>query len=100
MQALLRFFAILQADLRERIRGPRFWVMLAIVMVAAWWCFPPASAGYRILSMNGGERGFYSSAWVGMVLAMVYSSLLSLGGFLSSVAPLCATSRPASGNCW
>lgn len=81
MQALLRFFAILQADLRERIRGPRFWVMLAIVMVAAWWCFPPASAGYRILSMNGGERGFYSSAWVGMVLAMVYSSLLSLGGF-------------------
>ena len=69
------------ADLRERIRGPRFWVMLAIVMVAAWWCFPPASAGYRILSMNGGERGFYSSAWVGMVLAMVYSSLLSLGGF-------------------
>lgn len=81
MQALIRFLAILQADLRERIRGPRFWVMLAVVMVAAWWCFPPASAGYRILSMNGGERGFYSSAWVGMVLAMVYSSLLSLGGF-------------------
>lgn len=81
MQALIRFLAILQADLRERMRGPRFWVLLAIVMVAAWWCFPPASAGYRILSMNGGERGFYSSAWVGMVLAMVYSSLLSLGGF-------------------
>lgn len=81
MQSLIRFSGILQADLRERVRGPRFWVMLAIVMVAAWWCFPPASAGYRILSMNGGERGFYSSAWVGMVLAMVYSSLLSLGGF-------------------
>ncbi|MFT3806274.1 ABC transporter permease [Arenimonas sp.] len=81
MQALIRFSGILRADLRERIRGPRFWVLLAIVMVAAWWCFPPASAGYRILSMNGGERGFYSSAWVGMVLAMVYSSLLSLGGF-------------------
>ena len=52
MQALLRFFAILQADLRERIRGPRFWVMLAIVMVAAWWCDGEASAnGGRLIDL-------------------------------------------------
>ena len=81
MQALQRFAAILVADLRERTRTPRFWIMLGIVVVATWWCFPPLEAGYRILSVRGGDRGYYSSAWIGMTLAMVYASLLTLGGF-------------------
>ncbi|MDQ2702811.1 MAG: hypothetical protein M3Y70_08390, partial [Pseudomonadota bacterium] len=81
MQALQRFAAILLADLRERTRTPRFWVMLGLVVAATWWCFPPAEAGYRVLSVRGGDRGYYSSAWIGMTLAMVYGSLLTLGGF-------------------
>lgn len=81
MAALQRFLAILLADLRERTRSARFWVLLAVIMVATWRCFPPPEAQYLVLSLPGGARGVYSSAWVGMLLAMVYSSLLSLGGF-------------------
>ena len=81
MQALHRFLAILVADLRERTRTPRFWVVLAGMVVATWYCFPGPDADYAILSLGHGERGVYSSAWVGMVLALTYSLLLGLGGF-------------------
>ncbi len=81
MDAWRRFLAILQADLRERTRTPRFWVLLGAMVVATWWCFPSPQDGYMILSIGRGERGAYSSAWVGMVLAMAYSMLLGLGGF-------------------
>jgi ABC-type transport system involved in multi-copper enzyme maturation permease subunit len=81
MAALQRFLAILLADLRERTRSPRFWVLLGLMIVATWKCFPPLDAHYLVVSLNEGERGAYSSAWVGMVLAMAYSPLLSLFGF-------------------
>lgn len=81
MAALQRFLAILLADLRERTRSPRFWVLLLLIVAGTWRCFPPVDGGYMVLSLAGGGRGEYSSAWIGMVLAMVYSSLLSLGGF-------------------
>lgn len=79
--AMQRFAAILVADLRERTRSNRFWVVLIGMMVAAWLCVPPPDAGYMILSLSGGHRGSYSSAWVGMVLAMAFNLLLNLGGF-------------------
>ena len=81
MAALQRFLAILVADLRERTRNPRFWVLLGLMVVATWKCFPPLEAHYLVVSLGGGERGAYSSAWVGMVLAMAFSPLLSLFGF-------------------
>lgn len=81
MAALQRFGAILLADLRERTRSTRFWTMLVLMTVVIWWCFPTPEEGYLILSMPGGVRGAYSSAWVGLVLAMAYSILLGLGGF-------------------
>jgi hypothetical protein len=81
MDALRRFGAILLADLRERTRTARFWVLLAAMVVASWWCFPEVEEGYLILAVDSGVRGAYSSAWVGMVLAMIYSLLLGLGGF-------------------
>jgi hypothetical protein len=81
MNALRRFLAILQADLRERTRTPRFWVLLTAMVIATWWCFPSPDDGYMILAVGRGARGLYSSAWVGMVLAMAYSMLLGLGGF-------------------
>ncbi len=82
MAALSRFLAILLADLRERTRSPRFWVVLAAVMFAAWWCFPPADAGYTTVSVNGGhQRGYYSSAWIGLVMALEFCTFLSLIGF-------------------
>ena len=70
MDALRRFLAILQADLRERTRTPRFWVLLGAMVVVSWYCFPAPEKKYLILAVDSGLRGAYSSAWVGMVLAM------------------------------
>jgi hypothetical protein len=75
-----RFISIVAADLLERVRSLRFWLVIAAVAVAAGWCFPPAGAKYMILGLNGQYRGQYSSAWIGMVLAMT-SLWLSLIGF-------------------
>ena len=81
MGALRRFAAILVADLRERSRSTRFWVVLALVGIATWWCFPPNDAHYETVGFGDNVRGIYSSAWVGMVLGLMYSTMLSLIGF-------------------
>ncbi|TDR42058.1 hypothetical protein DFR29_109114 [Tahibacter aquaticus] len=81
MAALQRFLAILLADLRERTRSARFWVILAGMILSISQCFPPLDAHYLVVALHGGERGYYSSAWVGMVVAMMFNTLFSLGGF-------------------
>jgi len=81
MAAMQRFLAILVADLRERTRSVRFWVVLGIVIAATWACFPSVDAGYVTVSLSGGERGKYSSAWIGLALALQFCTFLSLGGF-------------------
>ncbi|HEX5693491.1 MAG TPA: hypothetical protein VFY00_02600, partial [Arenimonas sp.] len=80
MEALRRFAAIAVADLRERTRALRFWIILGIVATASWWVFPPPGAGWMTLSVDG-MRGEYSSAWIGMTLAMVYSTIVAWLGF-------------------
>ncbi|KFN51651.1 hypothetical protein N790_04305 [Arenimonas malthae CC-JY-1] len=80
MDALRRFAAIVGADFRERSRGTRFWVVLAGVAIATWGFFPPMEAGYVTVAI-GNSRGAYSSAWIGMVLGLMYASMLSLFGF-------------------
>ncbi len=81
MDALRRFLAILATDLRDRSRTPRFLVVLGLVAATTWWCFPPTSAGYITVGLGDHARGAYSSAWIGMVLALMYATLLSLLGF-------------------
>lgn len=81
MQTFLRVFAILLADVRERTRTPRFWVVLGVMAYATWWCFPDVHSGYVTLSLSDNSRGLYSSAWVGMGLGLIYSMLLNLVGF-------------------
>lgn len=81
MAAFQRFLAIVLADLRERTRSARFWVILVGMILAISQCFPPVDAHYLIVALHGGERGYYSSAWVGMVVAMMFNTLFSLGGF-------------------
>ncbi|MEO8672069.1 MAG: hypothetical protein ABI411_12200 [Tahibacter sp.] len=81
MDALRRLAAVLRADLRERTRSTRFWVVLSIVALATWWCFPAIDAGYLTVSLGGSRRGAYSSAWVGMALALECSTMLALVGF-------------------
>ena len=73
--------AILRADLRQRMRTPWFWGVVLALAAAMWWCFPAADADFLTVSVGDGMRGRYSSAWIGMVAALMYSSLLSLAGF-------------------
>ena len=72
--------ALFVADLRQRTRSLRFWIVALAVAVAGWWCLPPLEAGYMIVAIGDHHRGFYSSAWIGMVLAMM-SLLWGLVGF-------------------
>ena len=81
VSALRAGAALLRADLRQRMRTPRFWLLVAGFAALMWWCFPPASADFLTVSVASGTRGRYSSAWIGMVIALMYSATLSLVGF-------------------
>lgn len=81
LDRIAAFAAIVLADLRQRSRSVRFWLMIGAVAAATWWMLPAPDADYATLTLLDDSRGRYSSAWIGMTLAMVYSGLLSLGGF-------------------
>ncbi|RZA18752.1 MAG: hypothetical protein EOP93_10425, partial [Lysobacteraceae bacterium] len=81
MSTLRSVVALLLADLRQRLRTPRFWLLVAGLAALMWWCFPATEAGYLTVSVGDGMRGRYSSAWIGMVVALMYSTTLSLAGF-------------------
>ncbi len=80
METLRRVFAIMLADLRERTRTPRFWIVLGLVGVGTWFCFPAIDSGQLAISVDD-ARGRYSSAWTGMTLALFYSTILAWLGF-------------------
>lgn len=80
MAALRRFHAIMLADLRERTRSTRFWVVLALIGAATWWCVPALQTGSVAVSVDD-TRGYYSSAWVGLSLGLMYSTILAWLGF-------------------
>lgn len=69
------------ADLRERSRSTRFWVILGLMGLLSWMCFPPLSAGYVTVNLGDNARGAYSSAWIGMTLGLMYATTFSLFGF-------------------
>ncbi len=81
MEALRRFAAIVLADLRERSRSTRFWVVLGLVGLLTWGCFPGVETGRFTVGFDGDQRATYSSAWVGLVLGLMYSTMLSSIGF-------------------
>ena len=72
--------ALMAADLRQRTRSTRFRVVALAIALSTWWCLPPADAGYLVVAIGDHHRGDYSSAWIGMVLAML-SLLWGLVGF-------------------
>lgn len=80
MDALRRWGAMVATDLRQRIRQPRFVWLLGLLVVGAWFCLPPTGGGGMRVTV-GEARAYYSSAWIGMALALCGSTLLSLIGF-------------------
>ncbi|HEY0660266.1 MAG TPA: hypothetical protein VGD21_02940 [Lysobacter sp.] len=81
MNTLRATGAILRADLLQRLRSPRYWIVMFGLGAFMWWCLPPVEADYMTVVFGDTLRGRYSSAWVGMAVALVYSPLLSLAGF-------------------
>lgn len=81
MSMLRSVAAVLLADLRQRLRSPRFWLLVAGLAALMWWCFPAANEAYLTVAVGDDMRGRYSSAWIGMVVALMYSTALSLAGF-------------------
>jgi len=84
MDALRRLAAISLADLRQRTRQPRFWWVLALLVAGAWLCLPEAGSSGGMRVTVGEARAWYSSAWVGMVMALCASTLLTLFGFYAA----------------
>jgi hypothetical protein len=72
--------AVLVADLRQRLRAPRTWVVIVGLAALMVWCVPALETHYVTVSIDG-MRGRYSSAWIGMIEALIYSATLSLFGF-------------------
>ncbi len=73
--------AIVRADLVMRTRSPRFWIVLGILILATWAFFPGPDGMFTPAAVNGHYRAYYSSAWVGMLIALIDALLLSLAGF-------------------
>ena len=84
MEALRRLAAISLADLRQRTRQPRFWWVLALLVAGAWLCLPEAGSSNGMRVTVGEGRAWYSSAWVGMVMALCASTALTLFGFYAA----------------
>jgi hypothetical protein len=82
MESMRRFGAIVGADLLERTRSAKFWVIQALLCIASWWSFPTMDKDYVVLAINGHMRGEYSSAWIGMVVAMLSVWLTLIGFYL------------------
>lgn len=81
MNKLHCLLAISRADLTMRLRSPRFWVVLGLLLLGTLSFFPLPDQGYMTAGVNGHYRANYSSAWVGMIVALMISVLLSLAGF-------------------
>jgi hypothetical protein len=72
--------ALVRTDLVQRLRGHAFWLVLAASAAMAWAMVPDESTvGIGVYLDRW--RGAYSSAWVGLSLALMLSTLLTLIGF-------------------
>ncbi|MCA1293670.1 Tat pathway signal protein [Paenibacillus sp. alder61] len=81
MRGVATIYCIARADLRERTRHFSFLATLGLAMMAAYFCVPPADAGYVTVHLGGVYRGVYNSAWVGASVAISSLFFLSLFGF-------------------
>ncbi|MBU8922675.1 MAG: hypothetical protein KOO63_12725 [Bacteroidales bacterium] len=68
------------ADFLERIRRFSFLVVLGVTIVAGYTLVPAASASYNGFVIYG-YRAAYNSAWIGTIIGMSITSMLSLLGF-------------------
>lgn len=73
--------AIARTDFVMRLRAPRFWIVLGLLIVATCLFFPGPDGVFTTAAINGHYRSDYSSAWIGMLIGLLDALLLSLAGF-------------------
>lgn len=66
---IISIYHIAKADFLERVRSYNFLIALGICIFMIYSFVPPLDAGYRIVTL-GNYRGFYNSAWIGIMVAM------------------------------
>jgi hypothetical protein len=81
-----------RADLLERLRRSSTVAVLAVTLLAAW-LVHTGVLGVEV----GGWRGAYDSAWVGMTISLVVSTILGLLGFYLVKDPITRDRRTGVG---
>jgi len=71
---------LIRADFLERTRRYSFVITLGLMLYIGYSAIPSAKSGMLTLDL-GDIRGIYNSAWIGGVVALLGSMLLSLPGF-------------------
>ncbi len=74
------FITIIKSDYLQRTRSYAFLITLCISLAVAYSFIPPPGANYSTIRI-GEYQGFYNSAWIGYVTAIMASIFLSLVGF-------------------
>ena len=71
---------LFRADFLERTRRYSFFITLGVMLYVGYSAIPTAESGMMTVDL-GDIRGVYNSAWIGGVVALLGSMLLSLPGF-------------------
>jgi hypothetical protein len=78
---LIRTLAqLIRADFLERTRRYSFLITLGVMVYAGYLAVPSVEANALTVDL-GNLRGIYNSAWIGSMIAMISSMVLSLPGF-------------------
>jgi hypothetical protein len=73
-------YHLARADFLERTRRYSFLITIGLTIYLVYLYLPPIDASYLTLGL-GHYRGVYNSAWVGSIVAVLCSTILSLPGF-------------------
>ena len=73
-------YHLARADLLERTRRYSFLVTIGLTTYIIYLYLPPLQAPYLTFGL-GDYRGVYNSAWVGSIVAVLCSALLTLPAF-------------------
>ena len=73
-------YQLQRADFLERVRRRSFLIVLGAGVLLGYLSVPADNANYNVLVMSG-FRGVYNSAWIGLMVAIVSSTFLTLPGF-------------------
>jgi len=73
-------YHLIRADFLERTRRYSFLVTLGVMVWVGYTAVPAIDSGILTVNLNN-LRGIYNSAWVGSMIALLSTMLLSLPGF-------------------